>query len=376
MRRRRLQGIRLPLALLALALTAACQGPPEVRWHEPGAYPERLSDWGLLARRVNGLVLGRGVVPYEIATPLFSDHALKLRTLYLPEGGRMTYSDRDAFELPVGSIVTKTFFYPIGADAAGRPMPVAATGWSGDPAALNASDYRLVETRLLVRQADGWQALPYVWDGDDAYLRLTGALLPLELAVNGQPTALPYVVPARSECASCHATDHGSGRLSLIGIKARHVNRRYPGDADSQLAAWAQQGLLTGLPDAAAWPDAADWQDPAASVAERARAYLDVNCGHCHSRTGPAATSGMHLDIHTTASRPLGICKPPIAAGRGSGGHQYGIVPGKPDASILVFRMETNDPAMRMPETGRSVVHQAGVGLIRAWIAGLPGECV
>lgn len=367
---------RRVLALLTLALAAACQGPPEVRWHEPDAYPERLSDWGLLAHRQDGVVLGRGVVPYEIATPLFSDHALKLRTVYLPEGGRMRYSAQDAFELPVGSIVTKTFFYPIGADAGGKAMAVAAAGWSGDPADLTPSAYRLVETRLLVRQADGWHALPYVWDGDDAYLRLTGALLPMTLAIGGQPTALPYVVPARSECAGCHATDHASGRLSLIGLKARHVNRPYPGHADSQLAAWAQRGLLAGLPDAAAWPAAADWQSPDATPEQRARAYLDVNCGHCHSPTGPAATSGMHLDIHTTGSRPLGICKPPIAAGRGSGGHRYGIEPGQPDASILVFRMETNDPATRMPETGRSVVHQAGVELVRDWIAQLPGECV
>lgn len=368
----RRQVLRL-LPVLALAL-AGCQGPPEVRWHEPDAYPERLSDWGLLARRGDGLMLGGGVTAYEIATPLFSDHALKLRTWYLPPGAAMTYRDPEPFDLPVGSIVSKTFFYPLSAGADG--MPVAAEVWSGDPADLAPDRYHLVETRLLVRHADGWHALPYVWDGDDAYLKITGALVPTTLLVDGAPVALPYVVPARSECAGCHATDRDSGRLELIGVKARHLNRPYRGEATSQLPAWASAGRLTGMPDSTAVQPAADWQDPTAAIGDRARAYLDVNCGHCHSPTGPASTSGMHLDAATTSLRAMGVCKPPIAAGRGSGGHRYGIMPGQPDASILVFRMETNDPAMRMPETGRSVVHQAGVDLVREWIARLPGECV
>ena len=45
--------------------------------------------------------------------------------------------------------------------------------------AIRTSDYELIETRLMVRQTDGWDALPYVWDGDDAYLSLTGAIRPM-----------------------------------------------------------------------------------------------------------------------------------------------------------------------------------------------------
>ena len=32
------------------------------------------------------------------------------------------------------------------------------------------------------------------------------------------------------------------------------------------------------------------------------------------------------------------------------------IVPGQPDASILVFRMESTEPEIRMPELGRAFV--------------------
>jgi hypothetical protein len=47
---------------------------------------------------------------------------------------------------------------------------------------------------------------------------------------------------------------------------------------------------------------------------------------------------------------------------------RYGIVPGKPSESILVFRMESDDPGIRMPELGRQLKHQEGVALIKDWI--------
>src|SRR3546814_5646478 len=64
------------------------------------------------------------------------------------------------------------------------------------------------------------------------------------------------------------------------------------------------------------------WDDPkAGSVAERARAYLDVNCAHCHNPAGSASNSGLFLrwtDDPTGVN--YGIGKRPTAAGRGSGG--------------------------------------------------------
>ena len=58
------------------------------------------------------LELNKGVVPYDLATPLFSDYALKLRTVYLPKGEPAIYNAEDAFDFPVGTIITKTFFFP------------------------------------------------------------------------------------------------------------------------------------------------------------------------------------------------------------------------------------------------------------------------
>ena len=76
----------------------------------------------------------------------------------------------------------------------------------------------------------------------------------------------------------------------------------------------------------------------------------------------------MFLEIGQTDPERLGVGKPPVAAGRGSGNRRFGIVPGKPNESILVFRMENDDPGIRMPELGRQTQHREGVELIKEWI--------
>lgn len=60
--------------------------------------------------------------------------------------------------------------------------------------------------------------------------------------------------------------------------------------------------------------------------------------------------------------------KSPVAAGRGAGNLHYAIVPGKPDQSILLYRMKTNDPGIAMPEIGREQLHREGIELISRWI--------
>jgi hypothetical protein len=63
-----------------------------------------------------------------------------------------------------------------------------------------------------------------------------------------------------------------------------------------------------------------------------------------------------------------GINKPPVAAGKGSGGRKVDIKPGDANASILWYRMQIQDPGERMPELGRNLAHKEGVALIKEWI--------
>jgi hypothetical protein len=76
----------------------------------------------------------------------------------------------------------------------------------------------------------------------------------------------------------------------------------------------------------------------------------------------------------TTQSDParIGVFKSPVAVGKGSGGRRYDIVPGKPDESILMFRIESEEPGARMPNLARNLVHKESNSLIREWIHGMP----
>ena len=358
------------LVAAVLLLTGACaRAPASPVFHEEG-YPETLSAWGLFNADGRSLALNRGVEPYDLATPLFTDYALKLRTISLPDGEAARYDADGAFGFPVGSIVSKTFYYPMRAGVAqqedARPLRDGALPLDG---------VRLIETRLLVRRAEGWVAIPYVWNDDqtEATLARAGSAIPMRLArADGREETFVYLTPDQNQCAGCHATNATTRALSPIGLAARHLNRPALDHAGGQLQRLAALGLLDQAPKDA--PANADWRDTTQSLDARARAYLDINCSHCHSDVGPADTSG--LDLRAGATGPaLGLCKSPVAAGAGSGGRPFDIAPGEPGRSIFPFRMRTTEPGAMMPELGRALAHEEGADLIEAWISGLKGRC-
>jgi uncharacterized repeat protein (TIGR03806 family) len=367
-----LRSVAFSLVLLALA---ACARETAPTFHAE-ENPEALSDWGMIAAKDGALQLGNGVTPYDLATPLFSDYALKLRTVWTPDGAPAQYDAKEAFDFPVGTVVTKTFYYP-----------VPDNDWTGDVeigrdrsihAGTMALDHlRLVETRVLVRREHGWDALPYVWNDEqtDAVLKRTGAVIPMTLIrADGEMEPFSYLVPNANQCAGCHATNATTKEIHPIGLKARHLNKPSafaPGF--NQLDHWLAKGLLAG-DIAQPAPRNAAWTDEAEPLDARARAYLDVNCSHCHNPNGPADTSGLNLEPDAKGPA-VGECKAPIAAGRGAGGRPYDIVPGRPDLSITLFRMETTDPGAMMPELGRAVTHDEGVALVDDWIAAMKGGC-
>lgn len=293
----------------------------------------------------------KALVPYDVLTPLFSDGALKFRQIALPEGEAAQWSDREAFRFPVGTAVFKTFAFPADFREPDRNI-------------------RLIETRVLLRQEKGWVAWPYRWNEaqTEATLAITGGKVPVEFVErDGTPVRFTYSIPNKNQCKGCHSV---AGELVPIGLKARHLNRDYPSDtgAGNQIAQWQQIGILDGVPSQP-WPQVADWLDETIPVDKRARAWLDINCAHCHRRDGPASNSGLYLDAHESDPIVLGIGKRPVAAGKGGGGGTFDIEPGKPDRSILWHRVASTEPGIMMPELGRSRADPAAVEMLRRWIA-------
>lgn len=367
------------LLLAGVLVLAACQRDiPPVSYH-PDGRPPLLSDWHVVEARDGRLQLNEGVEPYDLTTPLFTDYAHKLRTIWMPPGTTAQYESSDSLDFPVGTVISKTFYYP--RSTGGGFADVARTDdVPGSGAGLVLAEVRMIETRILVRRPDGWDAIPYVWNDaqNEAALARTGAVLPLTLVdTQGGREDFNYVVPDESQCASCHAQDWVDRKVHPIGPRTRHLNRDfvYVGGVENQLTHLQRVGFLSGAPDPSQAPRNADWRDASASLDDRARAYLDINCSHCHNPHGAANTTGLLLGIDQANDRHLGLCKPPVAAGRGTGDHMFDIAPGKPDESILSYRMVATDPGVMMPEIGRSTSHREGVELIREWIAAQPGSC-
>ena len=362
------------------AETAPPPFPPEGR-------PELLSEWGQLTIDDGELTLTAGVTPYTLNSALFSDYAEKLRTVWLPDGTSADYQPEEVFDFPIGTVITKTFHYPVATPGDLTSVRKVTRSSPTITSTLDLATTRLVETRVLVHRSEGWVALPYVWNDEqtEATLERTGDIIRLTAVDDGSDTSteattstdFAYIVPNVNQCAGCHATNHTTKVVVPIGPKARHLNGDvdFGAGAEPQLAAWIDRGILASAPDLDSIPKSTIWDDDTATLDARARSYLDINCAHCHNRNGPADTSGLFLEVSTEEGPRLGLCKPPIAAGTGTGGRLVGIEPGEPEDSIFVFRMQTEDPASMMPELGRALTHVEGVDLISSWIESLDGSC-
>ncbi|TVR01037.1 MAG: hypothetical protein EA398_10635 [Deltaproteobacteria bacterium] len=371
---------RLALLLLltpAVAALAACGSDDSIgsttscagtAFHDPEHAPcDQLSQYALFDGTDDRgwPIPAEGTFVYTLNSSLFSDDTLKLRTIRLPEGaGPMRYQPDLPFDFPVGTIITKTF--AVGEDLRDPDTPV-----------------HLLETRLLIRRADEWFAAPYEWDDEnrDARHRAIGRnnISFSWIDAEGQERSTDrYTIPARTECGQCHRERRD---LDVIGPKARHLNgpSRHDPSIENQLTHWAELGLLEGLPDDLAdVPRNADAFDPhTGTLDERARAWLDINCAHCHNDTSEVASSGLDLRPNIDEARLLGVCKTPSAAGAdGTGGLRYDIIPGDPDRSILVYRMsvDASNTIAIMPRLARSIVDEPALALIRDWVEWLGTE--
>ena len=345
------------MALAALVVAVGLVGASCDRPLDPTRPPRTLDAYELFEGEARWHRPATGVIGYELNTPLFSDHANKLRFVKLPAGEAARYREEGPFEFPVGTIIAKTFAYPL------------ADGGDGD--------LRLIETRILWHTAEGWIGLPYVWDEaqERAVLEVAGETVPVRFEdAEGAVHTFDYHVPNTNQCKACHRVD--GERMTPIGPRAAQLNgpRRgldgEPAGEESQLDHWRRLGALEGAPPAAEAPRWPVWDEPSTgSLDHRARAWLDVNCAHCHNLEGPARSTNLDLRFANTDPTLLGVYKSPVAAGRGSGDRLHDIEPGKPERSILLYRLESVDPGVMMPELGRSQIDRAGIELIREWIA-------
>jgi uncharacterized repeat protein (TIGR03806 family) len=375
---------RAQLALFAAAALAACGGGSKPT--DGGASDQcnladgsyllgpcpSLADYGLVSiQDGGGIAYAPSVTPYDLNTPLFSDYAIKERAVWLPPGTQATYDPESSFTFPVGTVLIKSFGFP---DDDRKASPLVT--W--------------VETRLLVNTPTGWQTNTYLWDDAQQHATLSNAGLSRAVTwiwPDGGVMSAQYEVPiAPTQCEECHKyTDQNYVTTIIpIGPKARQLNKSYGygSGVENELAHWIDAGILGAAPDPSQWPLLPVWDDPTTgTVEQRARAYLEGNCAHCHNGIaggpagGTASASGLWLDYAQTDLNHVGICKTPAAAGPATGGDNFDIDPGDPDASIVVYRMASTTTQVEMPQIGRSVVDVYGLGLVTEWISEMDGGC-
>lgn len=282
-------------------------------------------------------------LPYTPQYALWSDGAAKRRWLYLPPGTAIDATDPDLWAFPPGTRLWKEFGYE-------RP----------------------VETRMIERLADGsWRFAVYVWqdDGRDALLAPAGGLAPRAVAAapNGR-----YEILTRDDCRACHE-DATTPVLGLSALQwspdrdpaAPHAEVPRPGDIS--LRALVDNGLLRNFP-----PHLLDVpaRIAATPLARSALGYLHANCGHCHNDHGSLADLDLVLAQRTGIDGAARVLE--TLAGRPSEFRHNGVdtrlVAGRPESSMLVYRMRSRNPVVQMPPLGTRQVDALGVALIDNWI--------
>lgn len=313
-------------------------------------YP-KLSDYIFFEGDMKNQTPSLGVLPYEPISQLFTDYAHKKRFVWMPKNVKASYDgDGKILNFPTGSVLIKTFYYD-------NVQPSNTT--------------RIIETRLLIKKADGWIFAEYVWNDEqtEAFLQTAGGYTNVEWKdENGITKSTNYRIPSDGECLTCHKA---SDVAIPIGPKPQNLNAdfTYTDGTKNQLSKWIEMGYLENtLPQNIV--TVADWKDTSKPLELRVRSYVDINCAHCHQEGSHCSYRSMRFAFsESTLPANLGICVTPDE-NIGNGLSKI-VAPGNPVRSALNFRVNSTDEATRMPLLGRSIVHEEAAQLIEEWINSL-----
>jgi uncharacterized repeat protein (TIGR03806 family) len=306
-----------------------------------------LSEYNFFEGEMKNQIPAAGVLIYEPISSLFTDYALKKRFIWMPSGSKANYvSDSEILDLPVGSVIIKTFYYD-------NVLPNGTT--------------KIMETRLVIRKSSGWIFAEYVWNEEqtEAYLDMNGSNQQISWLQDGLTMQTNYRLPSETECLICHKT---YTEPIPIGIKPQHLNKsfQYIDGEMNQLQKWQNVGYLNG-PIPSNILTVVDYADDSKPLRERVRSYLDINCAHCHQENSHCDYRPMRLAFsETLQSQNMGVCVEPEEFIDASLVNI--ITPGNATKSMMHYRLNSTHESNRMPLLGRTLVHQEGVNLLTAYI--------
>jgi len=324
------------LLLLIVILSTSCSedrvNPQNETKKVEVEFLPKLSQLNLFEGNLSDLNPTEDLIVYELATPLYTDYCKKKRLLYIPKGKAMQFNGNGLPIFPDSTLLAKTFYYNI--DDRNSEL-----------------GKNIIETRILIKLNGVWKGGNYRWNNaqTDAELISYGQDTINPISINwidekGEEKNVNYQIPSYDECLMCH---QNNGNLIPIGTKLRNLNFTVKGS--NQVQDLIDKSMLKGAPSTSQIESLPIWDNSSFTVEERARAYLDVNCAHCHSPIGYASFKGIDFRYDT----PFGETKIQEKKGK------------------ILMRFQSLEKDFGMPYRGRTIIHAEGLALLQQYINGL-----
>jgi len=285
-----------------------------------------LSEMNLFVGNLEDLQITPYAFKYNLSTTLFSDYAHKQRIIALPEDTSMEFDGDGLPIFPDNTVIAKTFYY------------------NTDERDLSLGR-QIIETRILIKISGVWETGDYKWNAaqTEAVLDIAGSTLPITwIDAEGTNNSITYKIPSNTDCFTCH---HNNDDIQPIGPKLRSMN--FDIDGVNQLEQFINNQQLTGVASSTSVRSLPNWEDTSLDIDERARAYMDINCAHCHIPGGSCADESTLNFAFETPLEETNI----------------------EDQTFLInYRINADVDGLRMPFIGTTILHTEGVDLIQEYI--------
>jgi uncharacterized repeat protein (TIGR03806 family) len=339
-----------PFGLAARAAVQTCKPPAD-----PTRPPMLLSATGCVDAK-DPTRPAESLIPYDVNSPLWSDGADKQRFMAIPDGALIhvkdcahepqlckptveggTTPDDGHFELPVGTVLVKSFLF----------------------------NGKLLETRLFMRYADMWRGLSYQWNDAQTDATVVGEF-GLNKTITNAGKQQSWYFPSRTDCNECH-NDTVGGSLGLETMQLDRMYKYPSGQTADQLATLEHLGVLDAPVTRVLPLLDPRLPDPGGTRLEaRVRSYLHGNCAICHRPEGDYAAIDLRYGVSLA---DMNMCNvDPNKGDLGVAGVKR-LAPNDLTRSVILLRMKAPDKVSgRMPQLASSVLDPTGIDLVTRWI--------
>ena len=325
--------------------------------------PQFLSQTGVFTSLAT-LATAPGVIPYNVANPLWSDAAAKKRWIILPNDGshntaaeKIAFSEEGNWLFPAGTVFVKHFEVALDEN--------------------NPASVKRLETRFLIcTDGGGKYGVTYKWNaaGTDAELLTSGLAESYDVTLaGGGVETRNWDYPSRADCLLCHNAAAGQA----LGVRTHALNKTFhygaTGRDANQLATFNALGMFDVTLTAAQIEDfieARAIDDETAPIEHRVRSYLDSNCSHCHQPGSLVPYFDARLG---SPLKVQGLINGVIQGHFDLGPDGRYMKPGDADLSAVHVRLSNVGNGAAMPPLAKNVVDQKAVDLLQEYLESLNG---